>query len=430
MEANQTGRVLVADDSDLVLEEVARVLSARGWEVQIAQTGAEALRLAEEWKPEVAVCDLHMPGMDGFELLRRLQGTDPLLPLVVLSGESELPGVLRAVHQGIFDFVYKSGDALPLAGAVARAFVHGRVLRDNKRLTEQLKASNAELVTTVEKLARQSRELEQALCAVRETQEQLMAQEQLASIGALAAGLAHEINNPLGVMISNLEAGRRWAEDFGEAAKQGTESTAVAEVARQLIESGDSHSIFDDALAASVRIRSIVRDMMTYGRRADLRVSSVDVSQSVRRAMRTLRPQLKPGVELVEELQPASALADEPALFMVLSHLLNNAAQAVTSETGPQQIVVRSGSDEGGPFVEVRDSGRGIPEEQQRRIFDPFFTTKRPGPSTGMGLAVCRNLMTRMKGSVKVQSRAGVGSTFWLRFDHPIDPASSSLRMS
>src|SRR4029077_6923475 len=119
------------------------------------------------------------------EIVRRLRAIDPALPVVVLSGESELPEVLRAVHQGIFDFVHKDGDPAVFSGAVARAFAHGRVVRENARLTAELKTSNSELATTVDKLSQQSRDLEDALAAVRSAREQLIAQEQLASLGVL-----------------------------------------------------------------------------------------------------------------------------------------------------------------------------------------------------------------------------------------------------
>jgi class 3 adenylate cyclase len=134
------GRVLLIDDSTTLLMIIGKAVAEAGHEIKIAKGGAEGLAVAGTWKPDVIVCDLMMPEMDGFAVIQKVKELDPRLPVVVLSGESELNSVLRAVHRGAFDYVLKAGkDIRPLLAAIDRALVHVRLSRENERLNAEVK---------------------------------------------------------------------------------------------------------------------------------------------------------------------------------------------------------------------------------------------------------------------------------------------------
>ena len=140
------GRILVVDDTRAIRGIVRNALVGRNWNVTTAESGADAFTRLQTDTFEAVVCDLNMPEVDGFHVLRRAKEVDPTLPVIVLSGEGDLSNVLRAVREGAFDFVYKEGgDLRPLLAAVDRAVAHCRILRENLRL-------NVELTAKVEQL--------------------------------------------------------------------------------------------------------------------------------------------------------------------------------------------------------------------------------------------------------------------------------------
>jgi serine phosphatase RsbU (regulator of sigma subunit) len=144
------GRVLIVDDSFISIEVVSDFMQELGWEVGTAQSGAEALLKMTEFGPEVVVCDLNMPDLDGIEVFRRLNQLDPTVPVIMLSSEDSLESVLATMHAGVFDFVQKKDCMRMLPTAANRAVSHGRIVRENRRLNQDLLRSNEALERRVE----------------------------------------------------------------------------------------------------------------------------------------------------------------------------------------------------------------------------------------------------------------------------------------
>jgi diguanylate cyclase (GGDEF)-like protein len=163
-------RILVVDDPDRTAETLTIALAENGWSVLSASSGEEAIRVAAERAPHVVVCALHLPGVDGLEVMRRLHAVDDTISFVMLTGDGDLDTVLYAVHAGVFDFVRKSGDHEALVGAVARALARVRVVRENRRLARELHAANEALELRVRarttELADANRRLETSLLSI------------------------------------------------------------------------------------------------------------------------------------------------------------------------------------------------------------------------------------------------------------------------
>jgi signal transduction histidine kinase len=262
----------------------------------------------------------------------------------------------------------------------------------------------------MEDLTRAVRELEAANVRLREEADQrlrleaqLAQAQRLEALGQLAAGLAHEINNPLSYVISNLHH---------------LQPTLAAD---------EFQEVRGDALLGCERIRRLVQDVRLFARMGGgaSRVP-VDVCEAMEESLDMARCAIGPDVRLVKELRPVPpVLADAHGLGQVFLNLLVNAAQAL--EPGPRapciHVTIGVSPEDGRVRVEVQDNGRGILPEHLGRIFEPFFTTKPVGVGTGLGLSICHGIIAGLGGELGVDSRPGEGATFRVL----LPPAPASL---
>jgi two-component system, NtrC family, sensor kinase len=238
----------------------------------------------------------------------------------------------------------------------------------------------------------------------RQVQEKLLATERMVSLGTLSAGVAHEINNPLSYMLSNL----RFVDD---------ELAALAEAGETL--SGERGQEIRDALrealSGSTRVRDIVRDLKTFSRGSDEQQGGpVDVRAVLDSCVNMAWSEIRHRARLVKDygdVPPVSA--NESRLAQLFLNLLVNAAQAIPhGDLQANEIRLTTTFEEGQVVVSVRDTGVGIPQENLGRLFDPFFTTKPIGVGTGLGLSICHGIITALGGRITVQSAPGQGTTF------------------
>ena len=237
---------------------------------------------------------------------------------------------------------------------------------------------------------------------------QLLLADRLASVGTLAAGVAHEINNPLAFVLANLDFSLERLRERGGA----------EEVLRAL----------EDAREGGSRVREIVRDLRTFARaRGEARVQ-VDVLRTVQSSVNLALPEIRRRARLELDLaEVPPVLGAEHRLGQVFLNLLVNAAQAIPEgAVARNRIRVATRAESDRVLVEVTDTGAGIPAEILPRIFDPFFTTKPVGVGTGLGLAIVHAIVTDLAGEVRVRSAQGQGTTF--EVDLPAAPAPSRSR--
>ncbi|HSM93562.1 MAG TPA: ATP-binding protein [Anaeromyxobacteraceae bacterium] len=234
--------------------------------------------------------------------------------------------------------------------------------------------------------------------------------DRLASVGTLAAGVAHEINNPLAYVLGNVEHALEGLRSLGAALASG--SAAEADTARVVAEGIESLA---EAAQGAGRVRDIVRDLKVFSRadRDELRPTSVH--RVVEGALNVAGPEIRRRARLERDLADVpTVVANESRLAQVLLNLLVNAAQAIPEgRPDEHRVTVSTRVDASGRVaVSVQDTGCGIPTADQQRIFDPFFTTKPVGVGTGLGLAICHGIVTSLGGEIEMESAPGRGSTF------------------
>jgi two-component system NtrC family sensor kinase len=232
---------------------------------------------------------------------------------------------------------------------------------------------------------------------------QLRLTDRMASVGTLAAGVAHEINNPLAYVCSNLAYLGRELE------KIELPSEALPELREVVAETEEGIG----------RVRAIVQDLKTFARSDENRFGPVDMHQVIEGALRLVRNELQYRTRLERSLEPVPPMrGNEGRLGQVVVNLLVNAIQAFPQHDLKNNLIRVSTRPDGTDrvVVEVEDNGPGMPKEVLERIFDPFFTTKPVGVGTGLGLAICHSIVQSMDGQIEVQSTVGRGTRFRLTF--------------
>lgn len=223
-----------------------------------------------------------------------------------------------------------------------------------------------------------------------ETQRKLIQSEKLASIGRLAAGVAHELNNPLANISLNTEMLMRTCKDRNTARKL---------------------KVIEDNVTSAAKI---IRDLLDFSREPRLELEYLDINEVLEKTLESLKYRMK-GIKLVKNLNPVpKMLGDRVRLSQVFTNLVTNAIQAMEDGGGTLTLASRARGD----WIEVfiRDTGKGIPKEHLNKIFDPFFTTKGVGKGTGLGLAITYSIVQKHKGWIDVKSDVGKGTTFIVRF--------------
>ncbi len=277
----------------------------------------------------------------------------------------------------------------------------------------------------VQALLRSNQELKQLNARLSEAQEKLVQSEKLASIGQLAAGVAHEINNPIGYIFSNFGTLERYLADLFEmlAAYEAAEpllagTTVGAELSalRQKVEldylKEDIPTLMAESREGISRVRKIVQDLKDFSRVDNSQEWALaDLHHGLESTLNIVNNEIKYKAKVVRDYGEIPEILCLPSeLNQVFMNLLINASHAISGEQGC--ITIRSGRDGSQVWVEIADNGSGISPENLNRIFDPFFTTKPIGQGTGLGLSLSYGIVKKHHGQILVDSQLGVGTRF------------------
>ena len=282
-------------------------------------------------------------------------------------------------------------------------------------------------------LAGKNKELQTAYSELKQAQSHLLQQEKMASIGQLAAGVAHEINNPVGFISSNLNSLRKYSGRLADFIKLETDLIRQAEapeIARRLAEEQKKFKIdfilndIDDLIRESTegceRVKKIVLDLKGFSRVDQAKVQTVDIHECIDSTLNIVWNELKYKAKIEKDYQATSPIRCFPQqMNQVFMNLLVNAAHAIEKEG---VITIKTWQDTAFVHIAISDTGRGIRPEDIGHVFEPFFTTKEVGKGTGLGLSIVYDIVTKNhQGNIQVESEVGRGTTFTVKIPFAVE---------
>jgi len=264
---------------------------------------------------------------------------------------------------------------------------------ENAKAFDEIAKLNEGLEVRVEERTRELQEM----------QTQLMQSEKMKSLGQLVAGVAHELNNPIGFVHANLQLLDEFIGKLVAAQERGEDATKYRDAITKLLMRSRE---------GTERVKQIVQDLRTFSRMDQADLQSADLAEEIDRTLALMEPRFKGVIEIERQYQELPEVRCYPGqLNQVFLNLLMNACD-VLEDSGGGRITIRTKPTETGVRLEFSDSGPGIPPEVQSRIFDPFFTTKEVGKGTGLGLSLSHGIIERHGGRIQVFSTLGEGTTF------------------
>ena len=442
-EGTENVHILIVEDSPTQAVKLEHLLAEHGHVVSVTKNGGEALEFLKREKPNIIISDIIMPVMDGYELCRTIKADSALssIPVILLTSLSDPGEVINGLKCGADSFITKPYKEQFILSRIAqvlanREFRQSDVLdrgveiyfagkthtitssrfqivdlllstfenaiQKNSELDEvnkelrathdELKKTNTELLhLTVEldnRVAERTQELEKKSEELRMMSQQLLQSEKLATMGELAASIAHELNNPLATISLRIESLR-------EKTPEDSTDQRELEIIEQEVE----------------RMSKLIANLLQFSRRSRPQISTVDVCEEIEKTFELIYYHLrKHNISIMRQFarDVPQIHADRQQLRQVFLNLFNNAVDAMP-RGGMLTIIVAVNAEGKKIRIEIADTGTGIPPEILSKVTEPFYTTKLEGKGTGLGLAICRRIVQGHQGTIEITSDATPG---------------------
>jgi two-component system, NtrC family, sensor kinase len=339
---------------------------------------------------------------------------------------------------------YRQISCLPIKNDLKKVFqvvIVSQDITEGRRNTEEIHSLNQQLMATSAKVEAQNTELKNTLKRLEDTQAQMIQSEKMASIGQLAAGLAHEINNPTGFVSSNLKTlldyqaditrlVEKYHELIADIKTDGDNDRIPASIHQRIQDINafendvdinyimeDITDLIGDCREGTDRIKKIVIDLKDFAHPGEDKIQSMDINAGLESTLNVVNNEIKYKATVQKLFGDIPTVKGYPQqLNQVFMNILVNAAQAIENKG---EIVVETLNVQDHVHIVISDTGSGIPQENLQKIFDPFFTTKDVGKGTGLGMNIAYNIVAKHKGTIAVESEVGKGTTFTIKI--PVD---------
>ncbi|OUL22834.1 hybrid sensor histidine kinase/response regulator [Nostoc sp. RF31YmG] len=415
MVETQETQILIVDDSPTNATALLGILQQAGFSVVVTNNGECALKKVKENPPNLILLDVMLPEMDGFEICLRLKKIKKAqdIPVIFMTALSRIEDKVKGLSMGAVDYVTKP---LQKEEVIARVNVHLKLSNLNK----QLEAQSQELKVTLKQL--------------QESQIQLIQNEKMSTLGQLVAGVAHEINNPVGAISANSIYATSYVKDLVEHLRLYQQKVTDEEIRTHaeeielefLIE--DLSNILTTMQTSAIRIKDISESFRIFSRNDTEDKVNFDIHEGLESTLLIIKHRLKktdkhPEIEVIKDYGTLPMINCLPGpLNQVFMNLLINAVDALRdchhhhlpSQNKPLiHIKTTLNYEKTHALIYISDNGMGIPEEIKEKIFGYAFTTKPVGKGTGLGLAIARQIIIEKHGgSLEVNSLPGKGAEF------------------
>ena len=419
--------ILVVDDTTSNLEMVFEILTNVGFEVATEMDGKRALQQAEFILPDLILLDVMMPGIDGFETCKKLKQNSATcdIPVIFMTANSDTDSKVTGLSIGAVDYITKPFHEEEL---LARIKTHLQL----RNLTKTLE----------KRVAERTAALSRALKDLQESQLQLVQTEKMSALGQLVAGVAHEINNPVGFIHGNLRHASVYFQDminlidlyqlhYPNPVPEIQEEIAAIDLKYML---SDLPNLISSMKEGVQRIRNISTSLRTFSRADSDRKVSCNIHDGIDSTIMILKYRLKasedrPDIQVIRDYDNLPELeCFLGQLNQVFMNLLANAIDALEEsnvgrtyieiEANPNQVLIQTTLNENKNhiLIRIKDNGMGMSADVQQKIFDHLFTTKPVGQGTGLGLSIARQIVVEKHGgTLEVNSAIGQGSEFIIK---------------
>ncbi|AFY55812.1 histidine kinase,Response regulator receiver domain protein,histidine kinase [Rivularia sp. PCC 7116] len=417
--------ILIVDDTPNNIRLLFDVLDNAGFDISVVRNGETALEKLHYIQPDLILLDVMMPGIDGFETCRRIKSNTETrdIPIIFMTALADTEHKVSGLQLGAIDYITKP---IQVEEVLARVNLH-------------LNLRNAQIQVQQEAIERKQTEIElrQALVSMQQMQAQLVQSEKMSALGNLVAGIAHEINNPLGFLNGSIRNATENVADLFEHIKLYQQECSepkdtITEHAEDIdldYLNEDLPQMFEAMQKATNRIQSISDSLRTFSRGDTQCKVKADLHQGIDSTILILKYRLKanekrPAIEIITnygDLPKAQCFPGQ--LNQVFMNLLANAIDALEEsnkelsykeiEANPNKIIVNTFIEENFIKISIADNGKGISEEVKGKIFNHLFTTKAVGKGTGLGLSIARQIIVeKHNGNLEVNSEIDRGTEF------------------
>lgn len=415
--------ILVVDDTIANLEVITETLASARYSVSAVTSGQRALKQLQRQVPDLILLDVQMPEMDGFETCHHIKENwaTANIPIIFITALSDNESIAKGFSLGAVDYITKPFREVEL---LARVRNHLKLHFLTEQLEDQVKKRTAELQAALEQL--------------KQSQLKMIQGEKMASLGNLVAGVAHEINNPIGFLNGSLSNARDYLRELYDHLDLYQKHQPPIAIVQENAEDIDLEFILSDfpklllsMQGATDRIRGISTSLRTFSRADTENKVCANLHEGLDSTLLILKYRLKanefrPEIEVIKDYGELPEISCFPGqLNQVFMNILANAidifdemaqwfSYEVLQEKSPKITVsTQTLAHQEGVEIRISDNGKGISDCVKARIFDRLFTTKEVGRGTGLGLAIAHQIVTETHGgSLTVESQLGQGSTF------------------
>lgn len=384
--------ILIVDDEEDILKLMKNLLEMKGYKALMAPDGETALKISKGVDLGAVISDYRMPGMNGVELLSRLREEHTDVPMILATAFADVNIVIEAINKGrAYKLIRKPWDPFDLQQEVKSAVEYSISEKRRKELESRLKEQNEILEERVlertSELDKVIEELQAANDTISQTYQHLLQSDKLATMGLMAGTVAHDIANPLTVVLARARL----------LLMKGTLGDAESDNLNIIIKN-------------SQKIERLIFSITRFARKSSNEYTDIDLMEVLRESLLMLSKSLNVQsitLEEIYEIEEPIVWGEPNELEQVFTNLIQNALQAM-EKGGKLTIRVNLKNN----FIRIifEDTGPGIPEEKLSDIFEAFYTTKKEG--TGLGLNICKRIIQEHSGKISVESKIGEGTKF------------------